>query len=386
MTESIAPRPCLVVWFPSPPRVELGAFAWLQENWDSPVRLISVKGLREERVGLGWDSVDSSGVEVLPQNASQHVDETVRRVVAESPGALHIFNGMFGAVRPYLDAYLKACPQERVILLSERPGAYGPWRKRTLQKLLLSGRYRRARKELRSRTRLVIPMGEAGVGAFSRVGWPSQQLVPFMYCPPQYEVSPNGRNDDSLIKFIYVGRFSRYTKGTDVLIRSVERMEPAGWSLDLVGGHGDYAEETIAWAASRENVNYNGAWTPEEIQAKIGGYDVCVVPSRFDGWNVVVNEALTSGVPVIATDQTVSHELVRASGAGAVVKAEDVEALASAMTEVTRSTVASWKSLALDYRAVIAPPVVGDYLARTIDFGLGRTPMRPRCPWTHGPI
>ncbi len=38
-----------------------------------------------------------------------------------------------------------------------------------------------------------------------------------------------------------------------------------------------------------------------EVPAVLGAHDVAVAPSRYDGWGLVVPEALAAGMPVVAT-------------------------------------------------------------------------------------
>ena len=60
----------------------------------------------------------------------------------------------------------------------------------------------------------------------------------------------------------------------------------------------------------------------------IAKYDALVLPSRHDGWGVVVNEALLQGVPVIVSDHVGAKCLVESpGGAGLVFCCDDVNDL-----------------------------------------------------------
>jgi glycosyltransferase involved in cell wall biosynthesis len=62
--------------------------------------------------------------------------------------------------------------------------------------------------------------------------------------------------------------------------------------------------------------------------------DVLCVPSRYDGWGLVVPEGLTSGLPVIATDRMgAGLEFVRTGENGWLIPAGDEEAILDAMRE-----------------------------------------------------
>jgi glycosyltransferase involved in cell wall biosynthesis len=82
-------------------------------------------------------------------------------------------------------------------------------------------------------------------------------------------------------------------------------------------------------------VTYLGFLQPEAIQHELSSVDVLVVPSRYDGWAVVVEEAMAVGTPVIASDEVgAAVDLVVNGYSGFVFPSEDCEALAAALSEV----------------------------------------------------
>ena len=71
-------------------------------------------------------------------------------------------------------------------------------------------------------------------------------------------------------------------------------------------------------------------------QSELGGYfcasDVFVLPSRYDTWGLVVNEAMHFGLPCIVSDRAGCHkDLILSRKTGYVFPFEDVTALAAAM-------------------------------------------------------
>src|SRR5690606_20486483 len=107
------------------------------------------------------------------------------------------------------------------------------------------------------------------------------------------------------IKLLYVGRFSKYTKGTDVLIKSLSNIRNDNWKIDFVGGYGDHKKTVIKWIKENKNANFLGHWNSLDVCKKMQSYDICIVPSKFDGWNVLVNEALRANIGVICTEEAV---------------------------------------------------------------------------------
>jgi len=70
------------------------------------------------------------------------------------------------------------------------------------------------------------------------------------------------------------------------------------------------------------------------LPAEYAAADVLCVPSRYDGWGLVVPEGLAAGLPVIATDRMgAALEFVESGKNGWLIRAGDEEALFEAMRE-----------------------------------------------------
>ena len=62
-----------------------------------------------------------------------------------------------------------------------------------------------------------------------------------------------------------------------------------------------------------------------------------VLPSRHDGWGVVVNEAIGAGLPIIVSDRVGARDLVENGVNGFITIAGNVDSLASALFKLARS-------------------------------------------------
>lgn len=374
----------LVIWVNSPPHVERGAFEYLEDHWPDGVVYAVLGELRDERRAMGWGrSSDGSQVMVRTRGPGS-VEQFCSEILADFPIAFHLVAGLSNVTGRALSEIIRSTPPERLVVFSERPGAYGPLMKRLAARLVVPIKYRWLVQRYRRHVGLLLPLGEAGVETFARYGWPVANMAPFMYCPTLRGGEPTPLPDHGTpLRFIYVGRLSRFTKGTDILLEAADRLH-GRWSLDLVGGHGDMVESVRSWAVGKRNVRVAGGATPDEVRASLDRQDVCVVPSRFDGWNVVVNEALYAGRGVIVSDEAVSHELIEVSGAGIVVGARSARHLADAMQRVIDdpSLVMTWNKRAVEYAPLISPDSVGRYLFEMLQAVLVQTPgPRPAPPW-----
>ena len=112
-------------------------------------------------------------------------------------------------------------------------------------------------------------------------------------------------------------------------------------------------------------------------------YDVCIVPSYYEGWNVTVNETIMAGIGCICTDEAVSNELIENSDSGLVVKAKSSQALADAIQKVVNNPemVDRWKSNAFEYKNCITAQIIAEYLLSIITFLFCESGMEPEAPW-----
>lgn len=105
--------------------------------------------------------------------------------------------------------------------------------------------------------------------------------------------------------FLYVGSLY-HGKGVDLLIDAfaqIASMSPE-WCLVLVGNdrtNGQYARQANRLGIA-ERVLFRGVIPSTDIGSAFSAADVLVLPSRYDGWGMVVNEAAAMGLPLVVSD------------------------------------------------------------------------------------
>lgn len=136
-------------------------------------------------------------------------------------------------------------------------------------------------------------------------------------------------------RFQFVGRYDR-VKGVDILLRAfrVYLDEGGSGSLHMIGG-GAMDDEVRALHKELRldrHVVISGYADGPEVKARILGADCLLIPSRNESIPLVFSDALQLGVPVIASDVGDMGDLLRETRAGIVVRPEDVEGLAQALS------------------------------------------------------
>lgn len=137
-----------------------------------------------------------------------------------------------------------------------------------------------------------------------------------------------GRRQDGPV--IYVGTLKRQ-KGVDVLLRAWARLPAHAPSLRLVG---DGPQRPALEALARElglgdRVTFLG--TRNDVPALLREASAFVLPSRWEGMPNALLEAMSFGLPCIATQIPGSADLIEHSVSGMLVPPEDPIALAAAL-------------------------------------------------------
>lgn len=114
-----------------------------------------------------------------------------------------------------------------------------------------------------------------------------------------------------------------------------------------------------------------------ETQALLADHDVLLLPSVYDGWGAVVNEALMLGLYVICSSRCGAKELLHSPVRGCVYPAGNVKALAACMADVA-GRVEQVRAQVPVRRAWANEHIGGQALARyMVDCLSGNQPARP---------
>lgn len=125
------------------------------------------------------------------------------------------------------------------------------------------------------------------------------------------------------LKLLYAGRITQ-GKGIKYLLEAMRQFNPKEVELHITGhmqGTGDGLKP------------YKGLYhlhTPlsqQELFKEYKNYDALVLPSIFEGFGLVIIEAMAAGLPVIATNHTMAPDIIDHQIDGFVIPIRDVNAI-----------------------------------------------------------
>jgi glycosyltransferase involved in cell wall biosynthesis len=136
---------------------------------------------------------------------------------------------------------------------------------------------------------------------------------------------PAERPTGGPFRILFVGGVGQ-RKGIKYLLDAYQRMRTADTELVLAGplvGSGRALERY------RGLYTYLGRLNQRDVVRQMHRCHVLVLPSVFEGFGLVIPEAMATGMPVIASTHSAGPEIVRAGEDGFVLAPDDVDGLAA---------------------------------------------------------
>ena len=154
------------------------------------------------------------------------------------------------------------------------------------------------------------------------------------------------------LTFLYSGSLSS-RKGVDLLARTfcrIAKEEPRA-RLKILGQGGLEDVMRAALVSCQDRVEWIRFKDWKEFPAVYSSAHILCVPSRHDGWGLVVAEGLATGLPVISTDRTgAAIDLVKPGCNGWLVRAGNEDSLYEAMHTALKLGERQWQDMSRQAR------------------------------------
>lgn len=121
-----------------------------------------------------------------------------------------------------------------------------------------------------------------------------------------------------------VGRFI-YSKGYDILIKASKELED-NIGIYIIGGKPTEEYLKLKERYKVNNLHFVDFKLKDELKKYYMCADIFILPTRSDVWGLVINEAMSCGLPIITTDKCIAGlELIENGKNGFIINADDVE-------------------------------------------------------------
>lgn len=281
----------LTFWQPFASFHQEGLFQALSRaDWVESLGLKVESGLPAARRAAGWREADLPGVSVSRICAEERPEN--------DPDQVHIFTG-FHTHSLIWRAFDRlpvrhAC---RCFAYAEAPdprGAIGRARR---------CKYRLASRKIAPRLEGLLVTGPASAAFYRNILTRDLPLHLFGYYDgTQPPAAPPPRAVSSIPRLLVAGQLI-HRKGIDLLLTALADLRDLSWELRLIGSgpQQDRLQRLAGKAGIAGRIQWLGRRDHAEVQAELRAADLLLLPSRWDGWGMTVNEALRAGCPVRAS-------------------------------------------------------------------------------------
>ena len=337
---------------PSPYQVEL--FNEIESQGDCA---LEVAYLRSRDPNRQWKSTEIRHAAIELDDAK---DEIARAGESARAADLVVFN------------YYRHANAERLIgeraeihapwcFWGERPGFHQPaWAGRLLRKWKLS--------KLHASPVPIWGIGKFAVDEYKREFGARRPYFNLPYFSDLNRFTDSGRRERRDRMFLFSGSLI-HRKGIDLLAAAFVQLAREFSNVRLrIIGDGELRESVAeSLRTVRERVEFVGFRDWDELPAAYANADVLCVPSRYDGWGLVVPEGLASGLPVIATDRMgAALEFVETGRNGWLITAGDQRALVDAMREAAKFSSSELEQLGRHARESVSAHTLQNGAARFV--------------------
>lgn len=180
----------------------------------------------------------------------------------------------------------------------------------------------------------VFAMGNLGVEWYLKTGFNKHSIHRFQYTielPNEEELKLINLTsvNKNMYRFTFIGQLIK-RKGIDSLIEVFSKLNYDNWNLNIIGNGilKDIINDTVNSLKLNNKIDLLGGKSNREAMLfLLENTDYLILPSRFDGWGAVVNEALARGVKVITNEKCGASCMIQTDFYGRVYKENNKQSI-----------------------------------------------------------
>jgi glycosyltransferase involved in cell wall biosynthesis len=372
----------ITIWMNMPSVHQEGIFSILAGMEGVDLEVIFAEGLTSDRAQLGWKAnLRGYRYRIL---AGKFSLLQALRVAWSERDRIHVVNGIWAEPAFASALCVLAVSGSAFAIYSEAPDPSQPTSR---LKRVMRGTFG---KWVARRAAGVLAVSHFATDFYTRLGAPRERFYPFGYfrASADSRPAPAFPRTPGRTEVIFVGQLIR-RKGLDILLAAMRPLfaQYPDLHLTIVGAGEDFAalQALIGRSGDEERVTLLGVLPAEQIPARVSDAQVLVLPSRWDGWGMVVNEALSAGVPAIVSDRCGAADLIRHGINGYVFRSEDVEDLRRCLRDFLGGGRERLRAAVAATGRAITAEVAARYMIECMNHMVGARRERPVPPWEQTP-
>ncbi|MEA5426938.1 glycosyltransferase family 4 protein [Arcicella lustrica] len=339
--------------------------------------------INAERVQQGWDfsknSMNFSYCYLSEKSIFQ-----IFQFIYQHKNALHIFGGIWAEKYFFMALLLLKWLKANYLIYSEAPI---PNKKRSvLKRFFLQNGFKFIARKLLQDAKGCLAVGKSGEDFFKKLGVDENRILPFGYFR-NLSLGQKQKIHKNTIELIFVGQMIE-RKGIALLIDAIFALKQdfKNFSLTIIGSGRleTIILEKITYYQLQNHVKLLGTIPADEVPKFIQQADLLILPSDFDGWGMVVNEAILCRTPVLVSDACGAASLIKNNQNGFIFQAGNLYSLLSQLqhfmnlSEKAKTEIVEKLS---ETAEKISTKSISSYFGQCIDFCLNPHLQKPKPTW-----
>lgn len=272
------------------------------------VILVAEQVLDKQRLTESWNVPNMGKAKIILSPSSEQIDEML-----SDRSVHHAFSGIDAYPMIYSAFKLAVKKRCKISVIAEPYDWTGIRGKlRWLKYTLLFAKYRRYIDHF-------FTTGNHGIRCFHQSGFPLRKLHHWGYFTEPEMISSFTVNQSP--KIIFVGKIDT-RKNVLSLVDKLNEV-PELYEATYIIGTGPLVNELKKAIECNSKIHYLGPLPNDKVNQFISRCDLLVLPSLFDGWGAVINEALSQGTRVLCSDMCGAGILLDGDKRGGVFNLND---------------------------------------------------------------
>ena len=284
------------------------------------VTLVAEQALDEQRKGECWSIPDMGKSRIILSPTAEQIEELLR-----DEAAYHVFSGIDAYPMVYRAFKLAVDKNCHISVMAE------PYEWAGMKGLLRRLKYSLLFLRYGSHINHFFTTGNMGMRCYRKAGFPKSKLHQWGYFTEQTDLPvANSESVRQLPTLIFIGKIDARKN----ILSLVENAKQARNLFDrfVIIGTGPFEDELKALIVDEPKIQYLGAIPNAEIASYLVHADLLVLPSLFDGWGAVVNEALAAGCRVLCSNRCGAEVLLDGMSRGGVFDLHAPDGLSAQLT------------------------------------------------------